>query len=89
MKPTLEKQMADLLESNGIAFTRPEQDQHDPTTLDFYLPDFKTYIEVKMYHSSRIDRQFEAVPKDATAILLQGLDCVRQFEKICKLIRAN
>jgi hypothetical protein len=85
----LEKQMADLLESNGIVFTRPERDKHDPTTLDFYLPELKTYIEVKMFHTPRIDMQLSHVPGYATAILLQGIDAVRQFEKVCKLIRAD
>ena len=85
----LEKEMMALLESNGIVFTRPESDRRDPTTLDFYLPGFNTYVEVKLFHTERIARQLEPVPKGATAIVLQGVNAVRDFEQICRMMTAR
>lgn len=85
----LENRMCALLESSGIIFTRPERDQRDPTTLDFYLPTLNTYIEVKQFHTARIAKQLEPVPKGATAIVLQGINAVRDFEQLCKIIRKN
>lgn len=85
----LEKEMTDLLLLNGIDFSRPEQDKADPTTLDFYLPKYDTYIEVKLFHTPRIDQQLSKVPKGCTAILIQGLDGVKDFELLCKAVRAE
>jgi hypothetical protein len=85
----LEKQMANLLRSADIDFTRPERDRSDPTTLDFYLPDFDLYIEVKQFHTDRITRQLAAVPDRKTAIMLMGPSAISDFERLVAAIRAS
>lgn len=82
----LEKQMASLLDRCGIDYTRPEQDRRDPTNLDFYLPDFDLYVEVKQFHTPRVEKQLELVPKKANALVLQGMTAVLQFERLCTRI---
>ncbi len=84
----LEKQMTDVLESNGIAFTRPERDQSDPAGLDFYLTDFKLYIEIKQFHTPRIAAQLAKVPEKITAIVLVGPQCVSDFAHLCRNLKA-
>ena len=83
----LEKQMAALLERSGIDFTRPDQNRNDPTTLDFFLPQLNIYIEVKQYHSDRINRQLSAVPERTTAILLMGPAAVGDLERLCNCLK--
>jgi hypothetical protein len=79
----LEKQLDALLTKAGIGFTRPDRDRHDPTNLDFYLPDFNLYVEVKQYHSPRITGQLAQVPRQVSAIVLQGPNAVLDFEHLC------
>ena len=83
----LEKQMTDLLESNGIAFTRPDRDQNDPAGLDYYLTDFHLYIEVKQFHTPRIAAQLSKVPEKITAIVLVGPQSVTDFVHLCRRLR--
>lgn len=56
--------MTILLETAGIDYTCPERDPLDPTNLDFYLPDYRLYIEIKASHvdKGRLERQLERVP---------------------------
>lgn len=79
----VEKKLALLLDAADIEFTKPERDQHDPTTLDFYLPSFDIYIEVKQFHTPRIADQLSRVPTGKTAIVLQGKNSATDFEKLC------
>lgn len=89
MTDPLEKKMAAILERSGIEFTRPERDRNDPTNLDFYLPAFDVYIEVKQFHSDRIARQLASVPEKSTAIVLVGPSAIAAFERLCAALVAQ
>ena len=83
MTCSVEKHMIELLHKHAIDFTRPERDQDDPTTLDFYLPAFRCDVEVKQFHTKRITDQLARVPERTTAIVLIGPTAVRDFENLC------
>ena len=84
-----EKAMMALFEGSGIEFTRPDVDHREPTTLDFYLPAFNLYVEIKGFHSERIARQLSKVPEKATAIVLQGPNAVRDFARLCTALKLD
>lgn len=72
----LEKQIGDALEEAGIDFRRNQR-------LNFYLPDFNVYIEVKKYHSERSSSQLAS---EENIILVQGKKAVNLF---CTLLNGN
>jgi hypothetical protein len=83
----IENAMAMLLSKYGIEYTRPEHDAADPTTLDFYLPAFRLYIEVKQFHTDRIAGQLRKVPQMTTAIVLVGPTCINDFARLVENMR--
>lgn len=72
----LEKQIGDTLVKCGINFNRNQR-------LDFYLPDFDIYIEVKKYHSERSNSQLAS---QDNIILIQGKKAIDFF---CKRLLNN
>lgn len=52
----MERQIADALDAAGVEF------EHEKLGLDFYLPAFDVYIEVKRMHSPRISDQMSRAP---------------------------
>jgi hypothetical protein len=80
----LEEQFEALLRDRRIAFTRPERDAADPTTLDFLLPALRIYVEVKQFHTPRLANQLANVPADFTVITLTGRDAVASFEALMR-----
>lgn len=84
---TTEQQFELLLVQAGILFTRPERDQHDPTTLDFHIPAAGgLYIEAKDYHTPRIANQLAKLPQDASAMVLVGRDSVAALLELVRLL---
>lgn len=75
----LEKIVAEALSENSIEFTHESENKDQQ--LDFYLPDYDVYIEVKRYHSDRVLKQLKS--KDCV-ILIQGKDAVQFFKLITK-----
>lgn len=67
----LEQQIEGALIAAGIRY---EADYRNAANLDFYLPDFDVYLEVKRFHSDRIAGQMARAPN---VIAIQGLDSVR------------
>lgn len=63
----LEKNIAQALLIAGIDFVHESQDKDQG--LDFYLPKYDVYIEVKQFHADRISRQMAS--KD-NVIAVQG-----------------
>jgi hypothetical protein len=82
MTDPLENGMVALLTEAGIRFTRPDQDATDPANLDFFLPDFSLYIEVKQFHSHRIAEQLSKVPERKSAIVLVGPNAIADFKQL-------
>lgn len=58
------------LKSRAIPYER------DRLGLDFYLPDWGIYIEVKQFHSRRIAEQMSRTPN---VIAIQGIGAARLF----------
>jgi hypothetical protein len=67
-----EKEVEELLIKTNIKYTRNQR-------LDFYLPDYDVYIEVKQYHSHR---SIEQLASQENIILLQGKKAVEFFINI-------
>jgi hypothetical protein len=79
----LEKQLADCLKAAQVQY------RHESLVpgqrLDFYLPDFDVYIEVKQFYSDRLTEQLKA---HDNVILLQGRKAVDAFAR-CLSLNAN
>lgn len=54
----MERQIADALDAAGIEF----EHERRPENLDFYVPAFDIFIEVKRMHSPRIADQMSRAP---------------------------
>lgn len=67
----LEKKLATALDEVGIEFIHESENKEQD--LDFYLPFFDVYIEVKQFHADRIARQMSS--KD-NVIAVQGMKSV-------------
>jgi len=78
----LEKKLAIALDEAGIEFIYETESKEQD--LDFYLPEFDVFIEVKQYHADRISRQMKS--KD-NVIALQGKKSVDLF--VTMLLRSG
>lgn len=67
----LEKKVAEALDEVGIEFVHESENKEQ--VLDFYLPFFDVFIEVKQFHTDRISRQMSS--KD-NVIAVQGIKSV-------------
>lgn len=74
----LEKQMETLLLKHDIAFTRPEKAGRN---LDFYLTNYGLAVEIKQFHSDRVNKQI----KDSgfpTVMVLIGRESVNVLAEL-------
>lgn len=78
----LEKRIAQSLDECGIEYVHESENKEQ--ILDFYLPFFDVYIEVKQFHSDRIAKQMSS--KD-NVIAVQGVKSVELLNII--LFRSN
>jgi hypothetical protein len=76
----LEQYIADSLTRAGIMFIHESQDSVRTSALDFYLPEYLVYLEVKGGHSNRISGQMS---RAMNVIAIQG---VKSVDFICKLL---
>jgi hypothetical protein len=67
----LEKRVAEVLDKAEIEFVHESENKEQG--LDFYLPFFDVYIEIKQFHADRISRQMSS--KD-NVIAVQGTKSV-------------
>lgn len=65
----LEEKVGQALQEANILFTKNQR-------LDFFLPDFNVFIEVKKYHSDRSPSQLAS---EENVILLQGAKSISFF----------
>lgn len=65
----LERVIAEALDVAGVKYEMGRE----PARLDFYLPDFDLYIEVKAFHSDRISEQMS---RAKSVIAVQGTAAV-------------
>lgn len=78
MTDPIEAIVASALTSAGVAFERDGANTSRPP-LDFYLPDFDLYIEVKQFHSDRIAGQ---MAKAENVIAIQGRAAALAFARM-------
>jgi hypothetical protein len=64
------------LEAAGILYRRADC---NPRHLDFYLPEFDLYIEVKRFHTDRTAEQMKRVPD---ILVIQGMKAAVSFVKM-------
>lgn len=76
----LEKEIAELLTVKGIKFIHESEDRN--LRLDFYLPDFDIYLEIKQYHSDRVNEQLKS---EENVIVIQGKKSLEFFKHALKL----
>lgn len=69
--------VADALDRVGVVYQT-----HNSLELDFYLPSYEIYIEVKQYHSPRISEQMSRNPN---VIAIQGIEAARAFADLLLL----
>jgi len=74
----MEALIKDALESSGIAYSTPAS-RRDATGLDFRLEDYGVEIEVKRFHSPRIERQMASEPN---VIAVQGEDAAKFMARL-------
>lgn len=70
----LEQKLADFFTEHHIEFIHESQNKDQ--VLDFYLPAFGIYIEVKQYHTERVGRQ---LAHQDEVILIQGKKALAFF----------
>ena len=73
MTDPVERIVADALDASGIAYTT---EGHNRQRLDFHLPAFDTFIEVKQLHSARIAAQMASADN---VIAIQGRGAAEAF----------
>lgn len=74
----LEKRVAEILSRKGIKFTHESYKGIDQR-LDFFLPEYDIYIEIKKFHT---DRVLEQLKSQDNIILIQGIKSIEFLEKI-------
>lgn len=74
----IEKIVRTALDAAGISYQCAGENHFDQT-LDFYLPDYGTFIEVKQFHSERISRQMAQAPN---IIAIQGRGAAETFARM-------
>lgn len=74
----LEKIIENILIKNNIKFEHEKKFENIDIRLDFYLPDYDIFIEVKKFHSERTSKQLKVFEN---IILVQGKKSVTFLEK--------
>lgn len=79
----LESEMERILTERGIVFTRPDRDASVKPTVDFHLPEYGLYVEVKAYATERMVEQLIRSELDGGPVMvLVGLEAVRAFGRL-------
>ncbi len=73
----LERRVAIILDRNNIEFLH--ESEVDDQRLDFYLPNYGVYIEVKRFDSARTSTQLSS---QENIILIQGRQSINFLEKL-------
>jgi hypothetical protein len=79
----VEKIIADAL--GDIPFTMEGEPEHPEGSLDFYVPSWGVFIEVKRFHSPRISDQMSRQPN---VIAVQGMDAAIAFAELIHCFHA-
>ena len=82
----LEKSLASALDDAGIEYVHESEHGNHNNGLDFYLPKYGVYIEVKQYHSERVSEQMK---RHEEVIVIQGKSAVNYFASLIKNNRSS
>lgn len=75
----VEKAFMALCEKREIKYTRPEKEKHNSSNLDFYLPYYGLYVEVKAFSCDRIHDQ---IKDHGSVMVLVGESAVQAFGEL-------
>ena len=78
----LEVQFELICKELDIRFTRPEREPYG-LTFDFYLPDFRLYVEVKARSTERIHTQIVRNGNPPVVVIV-GLEAVMMFGNLLR-----
>jgi hypothetical protein len=73
----LEEQVAVILDKKGINYIHESENKSQ--ILDFYLPDYDIFIEVKRFYTERVVRQLDS---QENIIFIQGIKSINFLKKI-------
>jgi hypothetical protein len=71
--------IAAALDTRGVRYIHESEGKEKTDGLDFYLPEFGTYIELKRLYAPRIVTQMERVNN---VIVIQGMEAALAFESL-------
>jgi hypothetical protein len=78
----VEQAFMDCCAEHNVWYQRPEQ---TGGRLDFYLPDYGLYVEVKAYSTERLHAQLESVNAGPVPVMvLIGIGSVRAFGQMLR-----
>lgn len=77
MTDPMEKIVREALNKAGVKFVEEE----DPRALglDFFLIDHGVWVEVKQFHTERVNEQMQRAPN---VIVIQGVEAARYFSSL-------
>lgn len=80
MEDPVEQAFMDVCAAAGIRYERPER---MGGRVDFYLPDFELFVEVKAYSCERLHEQLESIDAGRNAaMVLIGVKSVAAFARM-------
>jgi len=79
----MELEIATLLKKSNIDFYHESDPERPGPPLDFYLPYYGIYIEVKRFHSDRISKQLQYADN---VIVIQGIESLNFIKEIFSML---
>ncbi len=79
-----EREFAQVMDSMGIKYSRPET---AGGRVDFYLPELQLSVEVKQHPTPRLHDQLESCGRNASIMVLCGKDSVQAFASLFTRLR--
>lgn len=73
----VERVIANALDARGIRYV--VDGEGDTKQLDFYVPEWKVYIEVKQFHTDRVAEQMSRADN---VIVIQGMQAAFVFAEL-------
>jgi hypothetical protein len=77
----LEKSLALAFDDAGVEYVHESEQGNHNNGIDFYLPKYGVYVEVKQYHSDRVSEQLK---RHEEVIVIQGKASVNYFALLVK-----
>ena len=75
----VERIIEDFLIETGVSYIKDQRHPYADRTLDFYLPTYDLFIEVKQFHTERAVKQLAGL---TNVLLVQGIPAARALVKL-------